>query len=379
MRTRQFPSAQLRSLLFRASLLCSVVIFSSCDRRLLEEYDYNYAQVRIDVDWDSYFTETPSGMTVMLFDADGRNPNTSITNNIRSTTFTLGSGHYQTVIFNQSFDEFGSLRFEQTDDHKLIAARSTNIVTRENGQWDQGVVYMREPEAIGVAIDTFSITRDMLSQYITLHPHQPITRSIPEMSGDGTYVVRDTVYPMTSKLYIRVHVKGLQNLRAIEGSISGMANGFYLSQLWRTRETGTLLLDNWESSKESSDGTVGWLNTVTPTFGLPHGKELEAQRDNTDNVIILHITLRDGSTRDYSFNVGKDIKYRNEEKLINEYGELIAGLTLTAHAEVILDLDLELIIDIELPDVEPSSDGGGGFDAHVDEWEDGGTIDIGGF
>ena len=42
-----------------------------------------------------------------------------------------------------------------------------------------------------------------------------------------------------------------------------------------------------------------------------------------------------------------------------------------------MDLELELEIEIELPPVKPQSESSSGFDAEVDPWEDGGTIDIG--
>ena len=368
----------MKRLLLLLTAAAALLLGVSCERRPLEVYDYNYARLRLDVDWDTYFTETPSGMTVMIFDSLGQHPVTTVTNNVHQAFVTLPMGFYQAVVFNQSFDEFGSMHFENTGLHELIAARSTNIVTHESADWDRGVTYMREPEAIGVAIDTFSVTPAMLTENITLHPW---TRSVPEPQGDGLYVVRDSVYPMTSTLYIRVLIRGMQNMRAVEGSISGMADGFLLSQIWRTEQTGTLLLDNWRTNQVSDDGTEGWITTSTPTFGLPHGKELEAQRYDEDNVITLHFTLRDGTTRDFRYNVGKYIKYRNEGHLVDANGNLIATLAISAHAQVVLDLELVIeapLFDVPvLPDVQPSGGGGGGFDAHVDEWEDGGTIDIG--
>ena len=352
-----------------ACALLALLTIVACDRRLIEEYEYNYAHVRINVDWESYFTERPTGMTVMLFDSTGHNPNTSVTNNIHTTTFTLGPGRYQLLIFNQSFDEFGSKRFEQTVSYDSIAARATNVTTHENEDWDRGVVYMREPEPIGVALDTFTISREMLNDYITIYPHQPITRSIVEEEDDGYYAVKDTAYLMTSTLYIYVLIKGMNNMRSVEGSITGMADGFRLGQIYRTQETATLLLDNWQTNQVSPDGREGWITTHLPTFGLPHGKETAESRKEEDNVITLHFTLRDGSTRDFTYNVGKYVKYRLES------GHYVSRTT--------LELDLELIIEAplfdvpELPDVTPSEGGGGGFDAHVDDWDDGGTIDIG--
>jgi len=72
----------------------------------------------------------------------------------------------------------------------------------------------------------------------------------------------------------------------------------------------------------------------------------------------------------FSYNVGKNITYitpTGEEARIR-YREDLHNLR--------LEIDLSDVI--ILPPV-PGGDTGAGFDAKVDEWEDGGTIDMGGF
>ena len=58
---RQF----VRSLTLMAIAL--VLVLSGCERRPLEVYYNNVARVRINVDWDKYFTGKPSGMTMLLY------------------------------------------------------------------------------------------------------------------------------------------------------------------------------------------------------------------------------------------------------------------------------------------------------------------------
>ena len=43
------------------------LLISSCDRRQLEVMEPTKAQIRIDVDWLTYFGARPHGMTVMIW------------------------------------------------------------------------------------------------------------------------------------------------------------------------------------------------------------------------------------------------------------------------------------------------------------------------
>ena len=54
-----------RSLTFMAIAL--VLVLTGCYRRPLEVYYHNVARVRVNVDWETYFGEKPSGMTMLLY------------------------------------------------------------------------------------------------------------------------------------------------------------------------------------------------------------------------------------------------------------------------------------------------------------------------
>ena len=164
-------------------------------------------------------------------------------------------------------------------------------------------------------------------------------------------------------------VKRWQSIKSLQATISGMAEGFYMSRVNRTTTTGTLVLDpkNWtpEATRNAAD-SIAIIRNQTEAFGLPFGKELLQQRDSTDNVLHLRFTLTNDSVIDVRRNVGKLIKYLTPEgrEAQIRYRQDLQNLKLV--------LDLSEVI--TLPPSDAKS--GTGFDAEVADWVDGGIIPV---
>ncbi len=355
----------------RALPLCGIALLllltTACDRRPLEVYFDKVVNVRLDVDWMTYFHEKPTGMTMLLYREDDGLLRSLTTNEVNTQVLRLEPDVYKLIIFNQSPDEFGSMRFENLASHYLAAARALPVTTRANRPWDLGEQYMADPEAIGVAVDTINITQEMTEdEYLQFVDYRQ-RNNIPDTIH---YVFKETVNPMTTHLNVRVMVKGYQSMRSLEANISGMSDGFYMSRVDRTQETGKMILDTWTATPIEGEDNTGWVTTSISTFGLPFGKEKAENREPEDNVLHMAFLLKDGTIKEFVYNVGKIMKYLTP-----------SGDALTKE-EVLRDIEVEIIIDDpidcpDLPPVDPSSDTGAGFDAHVDDWEYGGTIDIG--
>ena len=364
--------------------LLFALLLAACDRRPLEVMEPTKAQIRLDVDWMTLFGYKPNGMTVMVWGDGWTKPIMTSSNNVESMKVELDPGHYRILVINKSFDEYGSIKFTDTDDFDKIAARGTNITQYQNGDWDKGVVYMPDPEDIGVACDEFTITEDMLLEQVTFYPYEEWidrqyanTRWIQE--SDGTYSTKVQVMQELTRMNVWVQIKGIENMRSMVGSITGMADGFFLSQTWRTSDERPMLFeaDKWTVTGADSPYGPGRMYYSMPVFGLAHGKEYVAQRKDDNNVLTLCITLVDGSQKIYTYNVGKLIKYRGLEAGVS------AELHTNLETSLLLELQLDLVIDVttvdeipDLPNVKPDK-GGSGFDAEVDPWEDGGTVDVG--
>jgi hypothetical protein len=375
------------------AVVALLFVATSCDRRPLEVMEPTKTQIRIYVDWLKYFGVRPNGMTVMIWGDGWAKPYSTSTNTVEYVNIELDPGHYRIIVFNKSFDEYGSMKFTDTDDYEQLAARGTDITQYVNGEWDKNMLYMPDPEDIGVVFDEFEITEEMLLEQVNFYPyeewiesHKATTRW--QREEDGTYSMTVVPRPQTTKLNVWVQIRGIDNMRSMIGNITGMADGFYLSQVWRTQEERPMLfdIDKWSRISDGTFDKTGYMFYTMPVFGLPHGKEYIAQRTEDNNVLTLFIALKDGSTRTFSYNVGKLIRYRGLEENVNANIEAGVNIDLIADLDttLLLDLELDLVINIDtvdeipdLPDVEPEPSSGSGFDAHVDPWDDGGTVDVG--
>ncbi len=350
-----------RSLTFMTIAL--VLMLTGCYRRPLEVYYHNVARVRVNVDWETYFGEKPSGMTMLLY-KDGDQATVSRTDhNVTTQTFNLSPGMYKLMVFNLSPDEFGSIRFENINSYENSTARARDITTRAGRMWDKGVRYMADPEPIGVAVDQFEITEEMIKDYLVFVDYRQ-RNNLPDTTD---IVYNEVVDPMTTHLNVRVLVKGFKSMRSVEASITGMSDGFHMTRVDRTTETGIMLLDSWNATAIEGEDNKGWITTSISTFGLPFGKEKAENREPEENVLTLAFLLKDGNVKTFTYNVGKIMKYLTP-----------SGDALTK-AEVLRDIEVEIVLDdpIDSPDLPPVDDAdASGFDAHVDDWEEGETYEI---
>lgn len=357
---------KLISLLLAAVLTAAVGLFSSCDRYEVELYYTGKADVSVDIDWMSRFGERPSGMTIMLAKDGDAITFTDVTHNVDHYDLQLEPGEYKMLIFNRTFGEFGSINFFRTKSFNDVFAYAAQL-QRTNEDWDVNAYYMREPEAIGCAVDTFTVLPEMTDgEFRFVYWKDKI---------DGNYEslkLREVVEPMVTELYVRVKVIGFRYMAGVVGNISGMADGFLLSQAWRRSEMNYHFLDGWAAKAAPDESTeeksVGYITTKISTFGLPHGRELPSQRRPEYNVLSLCFTLLDDTKHVFRYNVGDKITYRNVE--VTKYNK----------HDVTLQLELELdafYSDDELPNLpyaQPS--GTGAFDAEVEPWGDDENVDV---
>ena len=366
--------------------LIVLLALTSCKREPLELYYTGKAQVDIDVDWTTRFTDNPkdiTGMTVIIAKLESDSIiYTDITNDIfHYEDLELEPGNYKLLIFNEYINGFGSMYFgERRSFNKFFAYAQQQ--PRTTDFWDVNVSYMKEPEAIGCAVDTFTVLPEMADgepRFVHYKDYIPT-----EFEG---VQLKEIIDPMTTEMFIRVRVLGIKYMQSVIGSISGMANGFLLTQAWRRSEPGVHLLENWKISDvtyENGDTlkSVGYVSTTIRTFGLPHGRELDSQRDSTSNLLSLCFTLIDGTQHVFRYPVGKMIKYRTTEAQSRRAGEKNND-DMSYFAKTDVTLELDLIVDApfyedeevpNLPYAQPK--GTGAFDAEVEEWGDDEVVDV---
>ena len=366
-------------------LLLLFIVIASCDREPLELYKKGDSKVVIGYDWSFYKGPKPNGIFVMYF----RNGNTFTygypTHDLGGeTNEDMDNGDYKMMIMTNTFryyTESGNMNFFFTDDYeKMMAVSQTYNITDMNA-WDYGRQYLKEPLPLGLAIDSFEVK--MADDGRIFYEYD---------KGDDVDTLyqerQDTIWPMTTKLTIRVKVRGINyiydpSLGGVDGYISGLSDGFYFSKKWRRSEVGDIKLDHWRfdgydpsSASRRADGTieyqVGWIATDIQTFGLPHGSELLFQRTEKSNYLKLHFTRINDETIDFDYNVGKMVHYDGDdgsENLTFKLTDVALQLDLAIDASTVGDDDIPTI-----PYTQPK--GTGAFDADVEPWGDEENVDI---
>ena len=362
-------------LLHPASLLALILLLAfACERRPLHVLLDERVNVKVVVDWKvNYVTlygEEPNGMSVMVW-KDGVGAPTVKATNSNSVDLSLTPGTYYMMVFNELREDYSPrLSFNDIGYYDELTVRANSY---KGSGWDEGVTYMYSPDdpRMCVALDTIEITREMLTRDTTLLiPYEEFIHndSARYRVSKIVYELDEVTWPMTVDIFIKARVKHRQSIKNIEGSISGMADGFFVSRINRTSTPGALrfypdMFENYKLGEEHD--SLGMITVKVPTFGLPFGKELLEQRDASDNVLTFHLTLTNDSVQHVSFMVGKDIRYITPEG---------------KEAQVRYRQDLRnLLLELDLRDtiVAPYIPAKAGFDAKVDDWDDGGTIDIG--
>lgn len=313
-----------------ALILLHMMVLALCacqpwyEREPLEVMDPRTVRVRLDVDWLTYFGEEPKGMTMVLFNEDNR-PVTTVTSNVRSRYLDqLTIGHYRLVLFNKSVGDFPSMRFENMNVFGQMTVRATTFNPSRYTAWTQGETFTYDPEMLGTLVDEFDITEEMLLSQTTFYPYKGWIHMVRRSDGsqvmksrayldtdeEGVYVIKVYPQPAPSRLYVRVHITNHRNMASIEGHITGFADGWHLTEDHATTNYATrYLLDKWTVSDDKDLNGNGWAVATTTLWGEPYGLELRSDRRDDQHLLTLHITLRDGRTIDYRYNVGQDVRY----------------------------------------------------------------------
>ena len=321
------------------SLLGVLMLLVSCNHHELCYSHPHTAKVRVNVDWSEFVEEDPTGMTVMVYPADGGKPYTVLTHTLDGASFNLPEGVYHTLAFNQSVSEFGSLEFRQMEKYdKAEVVSATQDSRWYEGRADGGRV-VTQPEWIGSHREEGAmVTRQMVE---SMRPEGKYR------SGEGAEYVLSNLVPqnMVYTVHARVYVEGIYNLRSARAALDGMAEGYRFAMARPSHVSATYLMEEWEMTVDKSDPTRGYIDTYLYCFGLPDGHQGTAD----ENLFTLSVLLVDNKTvLNFPFMVGDKF----------EQGD----------TSVRLSLNLELELAEPLPDVKPEGGSGSGFDAVVEDW-----------
>lgn len=317
-----------------AALLMSL---TACEHKELCYHHPHTAKVRVDVDWNEFTKEQPTGMTVTVYPVNGGKSVSTLTHTLSHAYFNLEEGTYHTLTYNQSPSEFGTLLFQGMDRYETAEV----VSGVQDSRWYQG---RSEGERVAVQAEWLAADREEDA----LVTEQMVTETIEhEMKSVSEYVIahhtpRNIIYTVN----VRVHIKGIYNLRSARAAIDGMSEGYRFADAYYKDEVMTHLLEEWKMTVDKDDYTKGYIDATFYCFGLPGN-----HKGNTDaNQLSLSLLLVDNKTiMNFPILVGDKFVTVDKKELI---------------------LSLEVDLDATLPDVKPEGGSSAGFDAVVEDWGD---------
>ena len=341
----------MKKSMYTLYLIVAILLFASCEHKELCYKHPHTTKVRIDVDWSKFIKyEIPTGMTLMLYPQFSE---TGVISSLSNTTshaiVNLGADRYHVMVFNQSGSEFGSITFRGLDKQETAEV----IVNEHKSRWysvrNEYEKVATDPEWLGVGnIGNAEVTQQMIDAEVAA------TMGGATRSGE-TVIATITPLNIVHTVKVKVHIKGIYNLRSARGSLNGMAEGYRLTAMQPLAGKVTHLMENWTIKRDAADPTKGVIEATFTSFGLPQGHQLTVE----ENLLSLSLLLVDNKTIvNYTFQVGNKFTRRTIQ---NNSGQA---------TDMELELFLDLLTDITLPDVAPEGGSSGGFDATVDDWGD---------
>ena len=357
----------LHNILLPALLLA--IVLPSCVRRDLWVYTDEYRQVELITDW-TYCYERPDGMTAWFVSEalDGRNRRVT-TSDVEHAWLNLPRGRFTGIVFDWSPNEYVNQEFcgMTRPDSALVRVRPAAVqpASDEELYGDKAIPSgMTVPRVDSTGLYLLSVTPDPMCAD-TLHGIEIVTG----VDGDlvrwkdreeyEASLVTQTLYaqpkPITWDLRVIIHVKGLEFLHTIDGTVAGLAEGTWLSSLRHTSSVCLHKVDNWSIQRQSD--SLGIIQAQLHTFGLPDQPFTRADVDG-EEIPPLRLNLR--------------ILLRDEETVLFFHFDIIPEWVDLNREQ--LEVRVEIPINIELPYVDAK--GSAGFNATVTPWAEGGKADI---
>ena len=305
---------------------------ASCERRELTYY--TEAEITVTADQQE---ESQYGATLIFYPQDGGTPRVVLMGDRTQTTVRLPYGRYDAILFNRSFDEFGTMAFRGQEQLHTLEAYALQTETR----YGTKIITAAPGKLASAVIRDFEVTDNMLGNYAPAG-----ARSVADCP-DGACRLQFTPLPLTRKVKIRLHITGIDNLKQATCQLGGVPLSVYLHDgNTDNAEKGAQEFEIESITPDEGSATAGTLSGMVHLFGLPASEEVQ---------IKVKALLKDNTTV-----VERDV----ENIEVNEEADDNGTVTLHIKAD----------ITEPLPDIKPSEDSG--FGADVEEWGQDNTTEI---
>ncbi len=367
------------------SLMALVQVFLTGCRRDLYVVSEPPKQIELITDW-SLATQKPGGMTWWFIrnDHSGYNRHET-TAAVTHSWIGVARGNYTGIIFDYSPAEYGHMSFvdmnmpetallllnpaadqPRTDlpvvGRDAVPEGMTDIPLLAAGS--EAFMVSASPENINIAtLENVEVLSGNDDDYI---PYEDRDKQPDEAEIQTIYAQPS---PRMWKIRAIVHVKGIDRLYTVRGSVAGLADGYWLAENRPTSSRCLQILDSW---KVNTPDVEGYITSEQSCIGLPdlempaspiyaRGGSMQpaSEAPAYDKLLRLNLSflLRDNKTVvDYHYDLD------DEDITVYEEQRLIVVRIPSTHPDC-----------PDLPEVE--GDGKTGFDADVSDWEEGGHSD----
>lgn len=318
-------------------------------------FDHSHlVDLDIDFDWHLDPEASPESMVVYFFPKDGGKPTHYEFAGHDGGSIRISAGQYDVVCFNsdthnitliESDSEYSFTITAKDDDQNsplrnILSPRSSSLPLHE-GTEDERIAMQSEDMWEGV----FSgLTINMpTEEEETYHLHRHLTL-MPDKVTDTYHII----------------IKGInniENLRELNGSISGMAGGLNVASHHANEEEVIIPFElNFYRNNCNAQGTVvSFGSSINPIHG---------------HYLMVYATMSDGNTYYYEFDVSDQIDHPTGEG--HEHYIVIDMLDLGAGEPMAQGDEIEISEEPE----EPQDEGGAGFHTSVDDWGDPTNLDF---
>lgn len=318
---------------------CALVTFAGCDRRELTYSDE--AEITITADWSKAGLseqEGRYGATAVFYPIGGGTPITVLMGDRNRKTVRLKEGRYNVVVFNRSFDDFGSIAFRGTDAHHTLEAYSKNAQAKGT---DSGKVATDSPDELAAdCVEEFEVTPDMLGNY-----EPSATRGTGSPSPCRLCF---TPRKLTSEITATIYIKGINNIRSAACTLGGVSESVFLASGKSSERTMTQKFGLDKKAYLPDSQTEGTMSATFSVFGFD---------ESVLHEVHFEALLVDGKT-----------------EFVEELDDIKVNVSETDGGAIRITIDV--VCGETMPTVRP--EGSSGMDADVDGWdkEDDKEIDI---
>ena len=340
----------IRSTIFLFGIL--TLLFTACERRMLEDEFSNTALIPVGAIWDDAGI-TPQNVTVLFYNQnDGKLflEHRFEHNSKRIQSYvSLPVGIYTVVLFNELRDQIDYVGIRGHENFATLEAYSKpNIQVRTRATNDN---YVHEPEIFASAkVIDFEVTtamvlytqdQNIISNATTLSSMEALVDLVPESK--------------VSKLTIIAKVKGLHNARMPAlVDLRNMSGAYFVAADKNSMEPVTYQFTMNNRTYDAGSMKNGTISTTISTFGVLGSRSGIADQRLKAPVLLdflFMLTDAEGTIINMYIDVTDKIRFATEK-----------------------NGDITLYIDIELPDALPDvipegSEAGSGFETNLTDWD----------